>query len=82
MVLDLLIVAWLLVAVDDLVMPAGLVVVVDLVVVLAAGAWDVVTFDELVLVLEVAVTVGVWAKATEPPNRLKETRKLRMRFIK
>ena len=86
MVLDLLVVALPFVVVDDLVMPAGLPIVLDFVVV--AGVWDVrvVIFDELLLILVVAGVVGVaagtCAKATEPPSRLKETRKLRMRFIK
>ena len=100
-VLDLLVVAALLVIVLDLVMPDGVVIVLDLVVVAAApaaapglvvtfmaGAWVVrvaVIFDTLALVLEVlagGVAAGVWARATEPPKKLSETRKLRMRFIK
>ena len=40
-VLDLLIVVWLLVEVDDLAMPAGLAIVLDCVVVVRAGAWAV-----------------------------------------
>ena len=53
-----------------------------------AGVWlvRVVIFDELVLILVVAaagtVAAGVWAEAAKPPSRLKETRKLRMRFMK
>ena len=40
-VLDLLLVVWLLVEVDDLAMPAGLAIVLDCVVVVRAGAWAV-----------------------------------------
>ncbi|GAC1379240.1 MAG: hypothetical protein NVS3B25_12930 [Hymenobacter sp.] len=91
-VLDLVIEPELLLMVDDLDMPAGLVIVLDLVVVVA-GVWDVVLiFDELVLILLVdaaggvagvaGVAAGVWARAAEPPSKLRETRKLRMRFIK
>ena len=48
-VLDLLIVVWLLVEVDDLAMPAGLAIVLDCVVVVRAGAWAVrVTVAEVV----------------------------------
>jgi hypothetical protein len=87
-VLDLLIVPELLVIVLDFDMPAGLVIVVDLVVIFVAGACEVVilvVFDELALmVLVVPVVAGavVWARAAEPPSRLRETRKPRMRFIR
>ena len=48
-VLDLLIVVWLLVEVNDLAMPAGLAIVLDCVVVVRAGAWAVrVTVAEVV----------------------------------
>jgi hypothetical protein len=57
-VLDLVIVPALLVVVLDLLMPAGLVMVLDLVVVRVAGVWAVVVilvvFDELLLIVPVA----------------------------
>ncbi|GAB3725525.1 hypothetical protein GCM10027594_07020 [Hymenobacter agri] len=77
----------LLVMVLDFDMPAGLVIVDDLVVTFVAGACEVVilvVFDELALiVLVVPVLAGavVWARAAEPPSRLRETRRPRMRFI-
>jgi hypothetical protein len=74
MVLDLLIVAWLFVAVDYLLMPAGLVLVLDVVVVRVAGACAV--------AVVAGAAAGVWARAAALPNRLMETRKPRMRFIK
>lgn len=79
MVLDLLVVPVLLVAVLDLVMPAGFCIVLDFTVVLVPG-WVVlvVMVDELLLVW---VEAGVWAKAAEPPNRLRDTRKPRIRFM-
>lgn len=89
MVLDLLIEAWPFVIVDDFDMPAGLVIVLDFVVVVVAGAcvvW-VDIFDVLLLIFEVEVAAGavvgvaVWAWAA-PPNKLRETRKPIMRFIK
>ena len=40
-VLDLLLVVWLLVEIDDLAMPAGLAIMLDCVVVVRAGAWAV-----------------------------------------
>lgn len=88
-VLDLLVAPALWVVVLDLLIPAGLVIVLDLVVVRVAGVWAVVVIlvvlDELVLIVPAApvvvdIGVVVWAWAT-PPNRLKETRKPRMRFI-
>ena len=93
MVLVLVIVPALLVLVDDLVMPAGLVIVVDFVVVDAAGVCVLlaVILDELLLNLGAAAAGGVaagvaagavWARAADPPSRLSETRKPRMRFIK
>jgi hypothetical protein len=85
MVLDLLIVPVPLVIVDDFDIPAGLVIVLDFVVTFVPG-WVVlvVIFDELLLIVPAAggVATGVWAETTEPPSRLKETRKPRMRFIK
>ena len=96
MVLDLLVVAPLLVVVDDLVMPAGFCMVLDLVVVVrVAGACavevrvDILVELELILLVEAGgvawvgtVAAGVWAKEAEPPNRLREKRKPRMRFIR
>jgi len=58
----LLIVAEPLVEVDDLVIPAGPLIVLDFVVVVVVGAWAVrvVVFDELLLIL-VVVAAGVAA---------------------
>lgn len=94
-VLDLLIDPELLVMVDDLDMPAGLVIVLDFIVTFVAGAWvevRVVIFEELVLILVVAgggvvvvvagVVAGVWAWANVLTSRLSERRKPTMRFIK
>lgn len=87
-VLDLLITAWFLVEVLDLDRPAGFCIVLDLVVTFVPG-WVVlvVIFDELLLIVAagagvVVVAAGVWAKATELPRKLIETRKPKMRFIK
>ena len=88
-VLDFFIVAPPFVMVDDLVIPAGLLIVLDFVVTRAPG-WVillVVIFDELVLIVAAGagvaggVVAGVWARATELPRRLKETRKPKIRFI-
>ncbi len=89
-VLDLVIVPWPLVLVDDLVMPAGFRMVVDRVVVTRPGfcvVW-VVVLVELALLVAVAGGVagtagvaGVWAKAAELPIKLNDTRKLRRRFM-
>lgn len=83
-VLDLLIVPALLVVVLDLLMPAGFCIVLDLVVVRVAGVWAVVViwvvFDELLLIVPVA-GMGVWAWVAAPPSRLSETRKPIMRFM-
>ena len=81
-VLDLVMVPEPLVVVLDLLMPAGLVMVLDLVVTLVPGVWveRVVVFDEVLLMVLVA-GVAVWACTTELPSRLRETRKPRMRFI-
>ena len=83
MVLDLTVVPALLVIVLDLLMPAGLVIVLDLTVVRVAGIWAVVilvVFDELLLIVPVAGT-GVWAWAAAPPSKLRETRKPIIRFM-
>lgn len=66
---------------------AGLAGAPALVVAFAAGVCTavVVIFDDLVLFVVVpagAAGAAVWARAAEPPKRLNETRKLRMRFIK
>jgi len=83
-VLDLVIVPAPLVVVLDLLMPAGFCIVLDLVVVRVAGVWAVVVilvvFDELLLIVPVA-GMGVWAWAAAPPSRLSETRKPIMRFM-
>ena len=87
MVLDLLITAWFFVEVLDFDIPAGFCMVRDLVVTFVPG-WVillVVVFDELLIVAAGAcegTAAGVWASATEPPRKLNDTRKLRMRFIK
>lgn len=84
MVLDLTVVPALLVIVLDLLMPAGLVIVLDLTVVRVAGVWAVVVilvvFDELLLIVPVAGT-EVWAWAAAPPSKLRETRKPIIRFM-
>ena len=82
MVLDLLIVAWLFDVVADLLMPAGLVMVLDLVVVVVVGACDifvVVIFDELLLIVPVAG--AVWAWAERPPATSRAVRKPKKRFM-
>ena len=81
-VLDLVMVPEPLVVVLDLLMPAGLVMVLDLVVTFVPGVWveRVVVFDEVLLMVLVA-GVAVWACTAELPSRLRETRKPRMRFI-
>lgn len=78
---------FVLVEVDEaevLVAPMGLVVVLDLVVVRAAGVWAVVVI--LVVFVELVLTVpvtgaGVWACTALPPSKLREMRKPMMRFI-
>ncbi len=89
-VLDLAIVPEPLVIVLDFDIPAGLVIVLDLVVTFVAGACEVVifvVFEELLLIvlmvpLPAAGVAGavVWAWVA-PPSRLRETRNPRMRFI-
>jgi hypothetical protein len=86
MVLDLLIEPELLVIVLDLVMPAGFCVVLDFTVVFAPG-WVVlmvVIFVELLLDVAGGAAcdgTAVWARAAVPPNKLRERRKPRMRFM-
>jgi hypothetical protein len=86
MVLDLLIEPELLVMVLDFDMPAGFCMVLDFVVTFVPG-WVVlvvVIFVELLLdVAAGAVCAGMvdWATAAVLPNKLRETRKLRIRFM-
>ena len=74
--------AFILVVVVDLVMPAGLVMVVDRVVVLAAGAcaiFVVVILVELLLLVVVVGAVCAWAE--RPPATKRAAKKLRKRFM-
>ena len=82
MVLDLVIVPPPLVMVEDLLIPAGLERVLDIVVLVFEA-------DVLLRMAPGGVAVGgvvaagvVWAVAAVPPSRASETRKPRMRFIK
>lgn len=83
MVLDLVMVAWFFDIVEDLLMPAGLVEAVVRVVVVVAGACDVlvvVIFDELLLIVLAAGVVWAWAE--RPPATNSAVNKPKKRFMR
>ena len=84
-VLDLLIVAEPFVMVLDLLIPAGLLIVLERVVTRVPGCVVllVVIFEELLLIVAAGagVVAGVCASATVLPRRPKEMRKPKIRFI-
>ena len=87
MLAGVVVVAVPLVEVLDLVVPIGLLMVLDFDVTFVPG-WVVllvVMVDALLLIVvagAAGVVAGAWASATELPSRLSEKRKPKMRFIK